>query len=136
MDPDKKVTLEVVRRAEKELDSIPTMPFTSSAFKLLTGKISQYISNLVIESIRTSKRNRTDNISATHVEEASANISYRNRRNFSRHLGIISGILIGLAFSKMLIIINQGSVSTLDYVITAACGIIGAILLGFHMANN
>lgn len=136
MDPDKKRTLEATKRAEKELQDINTMPFTPSAFKLLKEKISRYISDLVIESIKVSKRNSTDDVSATHVEEASKSVIPPSRRKFTLHMGIIGGIFIGFAFSKMFTMIHQGSISTIDYVITAGLGIAGAILLGFHMAKN
>lgn len=136
MDPDKKRILEATKRAEKELQDVNTVPFTPSAFKLLKEKISRYISDLVIEAIRVSKRNSTDDVSATHVEEASKNVIPPSRRKFTRHLGIIGGVFIGFAFSKMLTMIHQENVSTLDYFVTSALGIAGAILLGYHMAKN
>ncbi|MCH8157778.1 MAG: hypothetical protein IID18_08535 [Nitrospinae bacterium] len=136
MNPENKLVLKVVERAEKELDAAQTMPFTSSAFKLLKIKISQFITDLAIESIRTSEREHTDDVSAKHVEEASKKINPNRSRKFSRHLGIISGIFMGIAFSKLITIIGQESVVKSDYILSAGFGIIGAILLGFHLGRS
>src|SRR3990172_11711465 len=92
----------VVAQAEAKLQGADASPFSPPAFGALKAHISDYITELVNESVKVSKRHRADTISAAHVERAAEYLVSSGSRRFYRHLGMVGGILLGAALSNIL----------------------------------
>lgn len=126
----------VVKRAEREIETIAPSPFSPIAFEVLKSKITEYISDLVNESIKVSKRHQSDTVSAAHVERASEYLVSSASRKVFRHLGTVGGILLGAALSSFLALSVTGQYSPFSTLLPAALGIVGAFLNALHMAKD
>ncbi len=83
----KNTVMDITKDAESKLKGVNTSPFSASASSILKAKISQYLSELIDESIKVSKRHRADTVSAAHVERASEYLFSSTTRRFFRHFG-------------------------------------------------
>lgn len=61
----------LLKEVEFTLQNVSNKPFTKEAFEKLKERVGVYISSLFNEAQKTANRNKTDNISASHVETAS-----------------------------------------------------------------
>lgn len=126
----------ILEQAEKELTTSDSLPFSPPAYSVLKWKIAEYISDLVIESVKVSKRHRADTVSAAHVEQASAYLVSSTSRRIFRHLGTIGGILLGAAISNLLAMTIANQYTATSTIVSAILGIIGAFMIALHMAKE
>ena len=91
-----------IQAAYAELQAVESHPFSTPAFSMLKDKISEYIVQLIMESIQVSKRHRADTVSAAHVEQASDDLASGVSRHFFRYVGAGGGILLGIALAPFL----------------------------------
>ncbi len=128
---------ELLDKANQELDSIEHKPFSEKAFNLLKTYISIYISELVVESIRNSKRGKADSVSASHVEKASSYLISKRRGKMRQLMGTIGGIFLGATMSNVLgIAINGDQVTSTGYIFTIAFAILGAFLIAWNLLGD
>jgi hypothetical protein len=126
----------VLQQAERELTTDDTLPFSPPAYSLLKWKIAEYISDLVVESVKVSKRHQADTVSAAHVEQASAYLVSSTSRRIFRHLGTIGGILLGSAISNILAMTIANQYTATNTLISVILGIVGAFLIALYMAKE
>ena len=110
--------------------------FSKNAKDVLRRKIRDYISQLISDSIKLSKRERADTVSAIHVEQASSNMKYYPTKRFFRHLGILGGIPLGACLSTLMTMISSDRYSAAAVFISAVLGIIGAFMVALHIAKD
>ena len=123
-------------QAEAQLRESNSSPFSPPAFDLLKSTITEYISELVRESIRVSKRYRTDIVSAAHVERAAEYLVSSTSRRFYRHLGTVGGILLGAALSNMLAMTLTAKYTGAGTILSGILGIVGSFLIALHIARD
>ena len=126
----------VLKDAEESLESVTHSPFSNPAFGTLKGKISQYVSELINESIKVSKRHKADTVSAAHVERASEYLVTSTSRRLYQHLGTVGGILLGASLSNILAMTLSGQYTGSGTIISAALGIIGAFMIALQIAKD
>ncbi|NNJ84100.1 MAG: hypothetical protein HKP13_04060 [Gammaproteobacteria bacterium] len=127
----------VVQQAEGQLlQSADPSSFSPSAFTTLETRIGQYISELVSESIKVSKRHQADTVSAAHVERANEYLVTNTSRRIYRHLGTVGGVLLGAALSHIPTMSSAGRYTSEETVLSAALGIVGAFMIALHMAKD
>ena len=100
------------------------------------AKISEYVAELLSESVKVSKRHRADTVSAAHVERAAEYLVSNTSRRFYRHLGTVGGILLGAALSNILAMTLGGKYTGAGTVLSVAFGIIGAFVIALHVAKD
>lgn len=127
---------DLIQSADDELRSIPASPFSSNAYACLISKIGTYVSELITESLKVSKRHRADTVSAAHVEQASAYLVASTSSRLFRHLGTMGGILFGAGLSNILAMTIANQYTPLSTIISLALGIIGAFLIALHMGKD
>nr|VFJ46623.1 MAG: hypothetical protein BECKFW1821B_GA0114236_100124 [Candidatus Kentron sp. FW] len=130
------VARSVIRQVEIQLQSIDSSAFSLSAFKTLEARIGQYVSELVNESVKVSKRHQADTVSVAHVERASEYLVANTSRRIYRHLGTIGGVLLGAAISNILAMILVGQYTGGGTISSVTLGIIGAFMVALHMAKD
>jgi len=126
----------VIRQAETDLNGLDGSPFSPPAFATLKAKISEYVVELVNESIKVSKRHVADTVSAAHVERAAEYLVSSTSRRFYRHLGTVGGILLGAALSNILTMTLAGQYTGAGTIVSAALGITGAFMIALHIAKD
>jgi hypothetical protein len=126
----------VSQEAETRLRGIDPAPFSTAAFEALTARISQYMKELVNESIKVSKRHRADTVSAAHVERASEYLVSSAGRRFFRHVGTLGGILLGASLSNLMAMSVQAQYTGMGTMLSAGLGIVGAFMIALHIARD
>jgi hypothetical protein len=126
----------ITQEAESKLEIIDSSPFSPQAFSLLKEKISEYILELVSESINVSKRHQADMVSCSHVQHAWEYLISNTKQRFFKHIGTIGGIILGASSSNILSMysgVQYTSEGTFNLVVMS---IIGAILVTLHMSKD
>src|SRR5260370_2498501 len=97
--------------AEVELGQIEPGLFSTEGFKRLTERISEYIGELTVESVKVAKRHQSDSVSPAYVDQASEHLTSGKPARWQRVLGGIGRIILGvrLTASGWLIQITQSS---------------------------
>ena len=131
-----KIVEDIIQHANAQLQAIPASPFSPNAFTVLKEKIAQHIAELVTESIKVSRRYRSDTVSAAHVERASEYLVTSSSRRLFRHLGTVGGIFLGAALSNFLAMTVAGQYSATSTLVSAALGIVGAFMVALHIAKD
>jgi len=126
----------VLDDAESELSSADPSPYSERAFSLLKEKIEEYASELVSESIKVSRRQRTDTVSAAHVQRASDFLIAGTGRRIFRHLGTLGGTLVGVSLSLLASMILSAEYRIGGVTASVTFGIIGGFLVALHIAKD
>lgn len=126
----------VVALAEDRLKAVDGSPFSPAAFSTLKAKISEYVVELVNESIKVSKRHVADTVSAAHVQRAAEYLVSSTPRRIYRHLGTVGGILLGAALSNILAMTVVGQYTGGGTILSAALGTVGAFMIALHIAKD
>ena len=112
-------------------------PFSRNGFYVLQETISAYIEELVDEAIKVSRRNRADDVSATHIEQASAFLTARPYNRVMRHFGTLGGVVLGAGLSSILTYASVAApIPIAAFVISVAFTGVGAFLVAVHVARE
>lgn len=124
--------------SKQKLDVEETLPFSPSAFafSFLKQQVASYISDLVSESVKVSRRHRSDTVSISHIELASANLTYSIRRKFYKVLGMIGGIFFGIGLTMYvdMTISEQLSLKAVSW--SLVLGIFGVIMIVIQLTKE
>lgn len=127
----------IIKDVEFTTQNIANEPFSKKAFDKFKERIGIYISALYIESLKTAKRHKTDNISESHVETASSYLIKNSENKFSKLLGILGGTFLGATISNILAMTALGQTfNTVGLVTTIILGIIGSFLIGINLMKD
>lgn len=129
----KEILQRVIESAYERLEKIEYSPFSPHAFSTLKYKISEYIVQLVSESIKVSKRRRADTVSAAHVEQASEYLVSSTSRRFFKLLGIFGGIFFGGSLSAFLAMVVTGNYSFWTGFASAGLAVLGSSMIVLHI---
>ena len=101
------------------------------------SKISDYISSLVAESIKISKRQNADSVSQSHIEQANDQLVVKRRGKYNYLGGTVGGILLGATISNVfgMMVLNT-AYSLTGIVTTVVIGIVGTFLVAFNLNNS
>jgi len=134
--PNKEILQKVIQEADVQLQSVEPSPFSPQSFSTLKEKISEYIAQLVSESLKVSKRHQADTVSGAHVERASEYLIASSTRRFFRHLGTVGGVLLGASLSSILSMTVQGQYSIAGTLVSVGLAIVGAFMIALHIAKD
>jgi len=123
--------------ANKVLDKSEHQTFSEQAFKSLKQNITTYIVDLVSEAVRNAKREKVDNVSASHVEKASAYLVTKNKGKIKSILGAVGGIFLGAAVQEIVGIVNTTQQPNVISVITISIlMLLGTILVAWNLLSD
>lgn len=127
----------IFKDVEFTTQNIANEPFSKKAFNKFKEKIGIYISALYIESLKTAKRHKTDNISESHVETASSYLIKNSDSKISKLSGIVGGAFLGATVSNIIAMTALGQTfSTVGLVTTIILGILGSFLIGINLMKD
>jgi len=126
----------LIEEADRNIQSVNAAPFSEKAFDRLKYKISEYIAQLITESIKTSKRRQSDNVSTSHVELASQYLVSSTSHKIYKHLGTLGGIFLGGGISGLLSMVTTAQYNLVGIGISVVFTGIGAFLVAFHIARD
>ncbi len=126
----------VLDEADSSLQSIDPSPFSPQAFTRLKEKVGEFSAQLVVESIKTSKRHKSDSVSAADIEHASQYLVSSSSHKIYKHIGTMGGILLGAGFSNILAIITTGQFTITGIVSSCILAAVGAFMVAFHIAKE
>lgn len=110
--------------------------FTEPGFETLNGYIAGYIDDLIDQSAKVAKREKTDNISSIHVEKAAEQVAAGKIDKVYKHSGLVGGVLLGAAISNLLGMFTSGQFPPVSIAITFALAIIGAFLVALSFLHD
>jgi hypothetical protein len=125
-----------IRQAEKAIADTNLEPFSPQAFRALQRIVAWFISELVEQSVKVSKRHRADSVAESHVESAANFLVGDAPSRIFRHLGTVGGILLGAGLSNLLAMLATKVMSGLSVAITVMLGVVGAFLVALHIARD
>jgi|SRR5437660_11293836 len=126
----------VARRTEAALANVNPKPFSHQGFAALERTITWFTSELVEESVKISKRQRSDTVAQSHVETAANYLVADASRKFFRHLGTLGGIFLGTGLSNLLSIVTTKALTVGSVILTVILGVVGAFLIALHIAKD
>ena len=126
----------IIEAADAQLQHVTPTPFSPTAFSRVKEKISDYIVQLVSESIKVSNRQQTDTVSAAHVERASEYLISTSTRRVFKHIGTVGGIFLGAALSNFLSMATTDVYTPRGTLISASLAIIGSFMVALHVGKD
>jgi len=128
---------DAIEEANTALEQADSAPFSDKAYESLRQKISDYIGNLISESLRISKRNKADIVSQNHIEQANEHLISKRRSKLNYLAGTLGGIFLGATVSNIfgMMALNQTYSST-GIIITVVIGVVGSFLISINLNNN
>lgn len=119
---------QILERVDLALLDVDHTSFSPIAFSTFKATVAQYIDDLIHESASASKRDRSDLISAKHVETASEHVKKHNRSRIYKQASMLGGVFLGASLSALYSMITSHQVSLSGTVFTVISGIFGTIL--------
>ena len=126
----------ILNIAEQQLENTDPTPFSPNAFTLLKTKISEYIIQLVVESVKTTRRHQSEQVSPADVEHASNYLVINSNRKPYRHMGTVGGILLGAVGSNLISMVTTHQFTLSSILVTFTLTLIGAFLVAIHIAKD
>jgi len=125
-----------ISRADAVLAGANHLAFSASAFARLKERVSQYIGELVDESIKAARHHGADAVSAAHVDRASEQLAASLSRRLFRLFGVVGGVFFGTALSNLLQLMNATQIEPRQAVVTFIFGVLGAVLVMIQVLRN
>ncbi|HEX7720785.1 MAG TPA: hypothetical protein VF397_01420 [Pyrinomonadaceae bacterium] len=136
-DPPASIELErVIKSAEVELRQIHPGLFSPEGFQRLTERISEFIGELTVESVKVAKRHQSDSVSPAYVDQASEHLASGKTARWQRVFGGIGGIVLGVGLSAAASMIQSGQYSTRGFLLSIICIIVGIPAFMFHVIKE
>ncbi|HEX8367332.1 MAG TPA: hypothetical protein VF604_02090 [Pyrinomonadaceae bacterium] len=126
----------LIHEVEDELEGLNHTPFSEKAFERLKSKISEYSLQLINESLKTSKRRKSDLISTSDVEHSSQYLTYSSGSKLSRNIGTLGGILLGAGLSTFLSMLVAGAFTANPVLIALSLTVIGMFMVAYQIAKE
>jgi len=128
---------EILKESLIDLNGMNYSPFSKQGFDEYKEQISKFIIRLYDESIRNSKKSKSDVINKQHINDAVNYFSKINKFRFSDFLNLIGGLFLGSTISFVITTINSSiSFSTETIIIHISLGIIGSFILGYNLSKE
>ena len=128
--------LEVVERANKELQNTDTTPFSEAAFERLKNHMGAYAVELIKESVKKAKRHQAEGVSSSDVQQASQYLVASTSHRIYRHSGTFGGLLLGSALSNILSMITTSQYGFIGVIVTFILTLIGTFLIAVHIVKD
>jgi hypothetical protein len=136
-DPPASAELErIIKTAEVELRQIHPGLFSPEGFQRLTQRISEFIGELTIESVKVAKRHQSDSVSPAYVDQASEHLASGKPQKWQRVLGGIGGIVLGVGVTAAGSMIQSAQYSTRGVILSVVCILIGMPAFMFHIMKD
>jgi hypothetical protein len=130
-------SLSVAEEAARNLASVDPSPFTPDAFRALIEIVNGLIGDLIDESLKTSRRHKSEIVSRSYVYHASEYLISSQPRRLFRHMGTIGGILLGGSLSNILAMAQTGhDFPLLGTLISIGIGLVGTFLVAVHVVKD
>ena len=129
--------IDAIKEANDVVSILDLSPFSEQAYTRLKDKFNEYISSLIVESIKISKRQKADLVSQSHIEQANDNLIFKRKGKWRYLAGTLGGVFFGTAatntFSMLVSDINFTPIATTA---TIVIGMIGAFLVAINLNNE
>jgi len=118
------------------LNEVILRKFSRQATSSLKKKIKDYVSLLLSESIKVSKRQQADVVSSIHVNRANDYLVFNSKKRIFKHIGLLGGILIGASLSAFITVIVTDSLTILGMLLSTSLGIVGAFMFALSIVKD
>ena len=126
----------IIRYARPQFGAVADGCISQPAFDILATTIFDFIRSLITESERIARIQRSDVVSASHVESANSRLMNHSSGRWRRHLGTIFGALFGASLSQLLSMASADHYSAIGLIVSGIIGVIGVIGLAVQIAQR
>lgn len=126
----------IIHSAEVEIRQIRPGAFSPEGFQRLKDRIAEFIGELVVESIRVSKRYQSDSVSPAYVDRAAEHLASGKRAMWRRLVGGIGGLVAGVGLATSGSMIQQNAYSTRGMILSLVCIVIGLPAFVLHVMKE
>lgn len=129
--------IDAIKEANDVVSKLDSSPFSEKAYTRLKDKVSEYISSIIIESIKISKRQKADLVSQNHIEQANDNLISKRKGKWSYLAGTLGGVFLGTAASNTfgMMVLNT-TFTVVGIAATIVIGMLGAFLIALNLNND
>jgi hypothetical protein len=121
---------------DNRLASMDPTPFSEVAFDAYKTKVARYMSELFDESIKMSRRQDADVVSAAHVDRASEYLVSSSRSRVARHVGTFGGVFLGAGVSQILAMAAVSQFTVVGTLLGSMFCVVGAFAVAYHVAKE
>src|SRR5258705_7651870 len=123
----------IIKAAEVELADTSPNGFSPEGFERLKQRISEFISQLTIESMRVAKRHQSDSISPAYVDRASEYLISGKSNRSQKLVEGLGSIIPGIGLATAGSMIQIGDFSSRGPIICVICILVGMPAFLFHL---
>jgi hypothetical protein len=117
-------------RAADELFPVEARPeFSDAGYREFTGVVGAYVSDLVNETYRETRRQHADRVTPEYVRQASKRLTTSRRRISVTFAGSFGGILLGSSFAFIPGWVGSQAVDPTQAIVVLVLAATGAALL-------
>lgn len=136
-DPQPQNELErVIETAGRELRGMEPGLFSPEGFQRLKQRIEEFIAELVLESIRVSRRQQSDSVSPAYVDRAAEHLASGKSAMWRRLIGGMGGLLSGVGLSTSGAMVQQNLYSTRGVLLSLVCIVLGLPAFMYHIMKE
>jgi hypothetical protein len=110
--------------------------FSPEGFQRLKDRIAEFIGELVVESIRVSKRYQSDSVSPAYVDRAAEHLASGKPAMWRRLVGGIGGLVAGVGLATAGSMIQQNAYTTRGMILSLVCIVIGLPAFVLHVMKE
>jgi len=114
------------------LRNIQPSQFSDRAFIRVQTIITDFVNDLITESIVVSEKHSVDIVSEIHVDIARGYLISQRKKKFYDLLESLGGVFLGVALSGLYMVISPSPTKPVEVnivIFTFVCGIIGILLI-------
>jgi len=129
--------IDASKEANDIISKLDSSPFSEKAYTRLEDKFNEYISSLIVESIKISKRQKADLVSQSHIEQANDYLISKRKSKWSYLFGTLGGVFLGTAVSNTFgMLVFNTTFTVVGIAATIIIGMIGVFLVTMNLNNN
>jgi histone H3/H4 len=123
-------------RIRAEFDGGRPSDLSDEARAALLDAHAEFLEELGIEAVRAARRDRSDVVSASHIDDARTIVRDPADNRRLRAIGATGGILAGAGVGQLLAVLSEADPSPLGYLLATAALVLGCVLLALALGRK
>jgi hypothetical protein len=125
-----------IKAAELELGQVTPENFSQEGLDRLKQRISEFIRELTLESVRVARRHQSDSVSPSYVDRAVEHLTFRKASKWQKIVEGLGAIVLGIGFGTAGSMVQLGVYTTRGVLISLVCIVLGMPAFMFHIMKE
>lgn len=127
---------QLIKSIELEFRHIQPGLFSEETFARIRKRADEFTRELVLESLRISKRHQSDSVSPAYVDHAAEHLASGKTATWRRLVGGIGGLVCGVSLATAGTMIQQNLYTTRGVVLSLICIVVGLPAFIVHIVKE